>query len=91
MYDLGRSWLFEGYFYFFFLTVWKRAMEIELSLSHSSDVGTGMPDFYKVATGYKTQSQHGTKVNYVYVSFLLSSGKQTMSGFNFSTHSEMST
>ena len=66
-------------------------MEIELSLSHSSDVGIGMPDFYKVATGYKTQSQHGTKVNYVYVSFLLSSGKQTMSGFNFSTHSEMST
>lgn len=46
-------------------------MEIELSLSHSSDVGTGMPDFYKVATGYKTQSQHGMKVNYVYVSFLL--------------------
>ena len=65
-------------------------MEIELSLSHSRDVGTGMPDFYKVATGYKTQSQHGMKVNYVYVSFLLS-GKQTMSGFNFSTHSEMST
>lgn len=66
-------------------------MEIELSLSHSSDVGTGMPDFYKVATGYETQSQHCMKVNYVYVYFLLSSGKQIMSGFNFFTHSEMST